>query len=299
VREGHDSGPAPADDGQVDDGVVLPGDRAQALYRRLREVVLLDVALADLEAEIGFVPPAGDGLVARVASAFALPEGDWLFPSARDWPAALTRGVALERFAHQMFGSSEDPTKGRNLPGQAGSRERRVASPSSPAATHLPHAVGLAYAARLRGEALHVAALFEGREVDAADFHTGVNFAGVFDVPVLFLCVTPGEPSAAEAGVAYGVEATRVDGTDASAVVQAVEEARLGGGPRILDLVVGPGAGGGIDRLRAHLEGRQLWSEEDEASLRAALRSRLADALRAARSAGPPAPDTLTEDVFA
>lgn len=252
--------------------------------------------------EIGFLPRGLGREAAVVGTVAALRDEDWIFATSRDWAAAITRGMSLTTFAHRVFGDASDPLRGRDMPGGLSAREQRVASVSAPAGTHLPHAVGVAYAARQRGDALVSAALFDAAEVDAADFHTALNFAGVMKVPVLFLCrVRAGEEGAAEHAVAYGLAAKRCDGSQVFDVVQTVKAARerasRGEGATVIDLEVG-GDDEAIERARAHLLSAAVWSAEAESELRARTEEELARAIDAASRAGAPSPTSLFDDVY-
>ncbi|HJL14385.1 MAG TPA: thiamine pyrophosphate-dependent enzyme, partial [Sandaracinaceae bacterium LLY-WYZ-13_1] len=206
----------------------LPGERLAALVSAMLRTRRVDDRLAAMGADgrIGFLPRSVGREAAVIGTAAALDDGDWVFPTAHDWGLALHRGLSAEDFAHRVFGSARDALKGHDMPGGLSARRLRIASVSAPAGTHLPHAVGVAWAARQKGEPLVTSALFDAPEIDAADFHTGLNFAGVMKAPTVFVCrVRRGEPSAAEHAVAYGLEAARCDGSDLLAVIATVREA--------------------------------------------------------------------------
>ncbi|HEY8480694.1 MAG TPA: pyruvate dehydrogenase (acetyl-transferring) E1 component subunit alpha [Spirillospora sp.] len=189
------------------------------------------------------VYPSSHGQEAcQVAAAHVLDEGDWLFPTYRDTAAVVARGVdpveALTLLAGDWHGGY-DP------------RVRRVAPLATPLATQLPHAVGVAHAARLRGERTVVMALCGDGATSEGDFHEALNFAAVFGAPVVFLVQNnqyaisvplarqTAAPSLAHKGVGYGVPGERVDGNDAAALLDvlgtAVERARAGEGPQLVE----------------------------------------------------------------
>ncbi|GAB5543534.1 MAG: thiamine pyrophosphate-dependent dehydrogenase E1 component subunit alpha [Sandaracinaceae bacterium] len=278
----------------------LAREELRALFEQMVRVRTVDARLAALgdAGRVGFLPRALGREAALAGALHALEAGDWLFPTHGDWPVALLRGMDAASFAHRVFGTASDPLKGRDIPSGLSAKGLKIASVSAPAATHLPHAVGLAWSARQRGEALVSAALFDGPEVDAADFHTGVNFAGVMKAPTLFLCrVKDGEPGAAEHAVAYGVAATRCDATDLREVIAAVREAReralSGDGATLIDLVVG-GDDAAMDKARAELGSGDL----DEAAIARRVEEELASAIDAASRASEPALGTLFSDVY-
>ncbi|WP_016906247.1 thiamine pyrophosphate-dependent enzyme [Streptomyces xiaopingdaonensis] len=189
------------------------------------------------------VYPSSTGQEAcQVAAALALAEDDWLFPSYRDSLAAVARGVDPVEVLSLLRG---DWHSGYD------SRATRVAPLSTPLATQLPHAVGLAHAARLAGDELAVLALVGDGGTSEGDFHEALNFAAVWQAPVVFLVQNNGfaisvplakqtaAPSLAHKGVGYGLPGVLVDGNDAAAVRRvlsaALDRARSGGGPVLVE----------------------------------------------------------------
>ena len=178
----------------------------------------------------------------EVVAAQVLDEGDWLFPTYRDTAAVVARGVDPVEALTLLRGdwhSGYDPY------------EYHVAPLATPLATQLPHAVGVAHAARLRGEPTVVMALCGDGGTSEGDFHEALNFAAVFRAPVVFLVQNnkyaisvplarqSAAPSLAHKGVGYGVPGERVDGNDAAALLQvlgnAVAKARAGEGPQLIE----------------------------------------------------------------
>ncbi|MBI0383634.1 pyruvate dehydrogenase (acetyl-transferring) E1 component subunit alpha, partial [Streptomyces albiflaviniger] len=123
----------------------------------------------------------------------------------------------------------------------------------TPLATQLPHAVGLAHAARLKGDDVVALALVGDGGTSEGDFHEALNFAAVWHAPVVFLVQNNGfaisvplakqtaAPSLAHKAVGYGMPGRLVDGNDAAAVhevlAEAVRRARGGGGPTLVEAV--------------------------------------------------------------
>jgi pyruvate dehydrogenase E1 component alpha subunit len=189
------------------------------------------------------VYPSSHGQEAcQVAAAQVLAEGDWLFPTYRDTVASVARGVDPVDVLVLLKGdwhSGYDPY------------EKRVAPQATPLATQLLHAVGVAHAARLKGEDTVVMALCGDGATSEGDFHEALNFAAVFDAPVVFfvqnneyaisvpLARQSVAPSLAHKGVGYGVRGERVDGNDAAALLavlgDAVARARAGEGPQLVE----------------------------------------------------------------
>ncbi|MEU2683801.1 pyruvate dehydrogenase (acetyl-transferring) E1 component subunit alpha [Streptomyces hygroscopicus] len=191
------------------------------------------------------VYPSSTGQEAcQVAAGLVLEERDWLFPSYRDTLAAVVRGLDPVDALTLLRGdwhSGYDP------------HAHRVAPLCTPLATQLPHAVGLAHAARLKGDDVVALALVGDGGTSEGDFHEALNFAAVWHAPVVFLVQNNGfaisvplakqtaAPSLAHKAVGYGMPGRLVDGNDAAAVHQvlaeAVRRARAGGGPTLVEAV--------------------------------------------------------------
>jgi len=191
------------------------------------------------------VYPSSTGQEAcEVAAALALSEQDWLFPSYRDTLAAVARGLDPVQALTLLRGdwhTGYDP------------REHRVAPLCTPLATQLPHAVGLAHAARLKGDDVVALAMVGDGGSSEGDFHEALNFAAVWQAPVVFLVQNNGfaisvplakqtaAPSLAHKAVGYGMPGRLVDGNDAAAVhevlTDAVQRAREGGGPTLVEAI--------------------------------------------------------------
>ncbi|MFG2696624.1 pyruvate dehydrogenase (acetyl-transferring) E1 component subunit alpha [Kitasatospora sp. NPDC048407] len=189
------------------------------------------------------VYPASTGQEAcQIAAALALREDDWLFPSYRDTLAVVARGVDPLQALTLLRGSAHtgyDP------------RATRTAPLCTPLATQVPHAVGLAHAARLAGDDTVALAMLGDGGTSEGDFHEGLNFAAVLHAPVVFLVQNNGyaisvpltrqsaAPTLAHKAVGYGMPGRLVDGNDAAAVHQvlteAVDRARSGGGPTLVE----------------------------------------------------------------
>ncbi|MGW6455234.1 pyruvate dehydrogenase (acetyl-transferring) E1 component subunit alpha [Streptomyces sp. NPDC055078] len=191
------------------------------------------------------VYPSSTGQEAcEVAAALALEDRDWLFPSYRDTLAVVARGMDPVKALTLLRGdwhTGYDP------------REYRTAPLSTPLATQLPHAVGLAHAARLKGDDVVALAMVGDGGTSEGDFHEALNFAAVWRAPVVFLVQNNGfaisvplakqtaAPSLAHKAVGYGMPGRLVDGNDAPAVHQVltdtVARARRGGGPTLIEAI--------------------------------------------------------------
>jgi 2-oxoisovalerate dehydrogenase E1 component alpha subunit len=189
------------------------------------------------------VYPSSHGQEAcQVAATMVLQDQDWLFPTYRDTVSIISRGVDPIQVLTLLRGdwhSGYDPY------------ERNVAPQATPLATQLLHAVGVAHAAKLRGESTVVMALCGDGATSEGDFHEALNFAAVFQAPVVFfvqnneyaisvpLARQTIAPSLAHKGIGYGVPAERVDGNDLAGLLAvlgtAVARARAGQGPQLIE----------------------------------------------------------------
>lgn len=292
------------------------------------------MVLLQRKEEIGFHSSSIGEEAAIVGAALAARKSDWIFPSVRDWYAALGRGMAVGTYVHHAFGSANDPAKGHAAPDHAPARAQNVVPPSGLPGAHLPQAVGAGWAAKIKKESSAAVVLFSDDVMDSGDFHNAMNFAGVFKAPVVFVCKSSRRaPPASERAVAYGVASTRVDGSDALAVVtivrQAVTRAAEGKGATIVEAVMPSfpnlaasltdevlesaepngelfdlGADDPLVRLRRTLTREQLAPSgaslsEVEAGIVRDIQAEIERAIEAARRAGPPAPATIFADVYA
>ena len=124
------------------------------------------------------VYPSSHGQEAcQVAAALCLSDGDWIFPTYRDSVAVMARGVDPVQTMTLFRGdwhSGYDPTK------------HKGGIQCTPLTTQLLHAVGVAHAAKLRGEDTVVLAMCGDGATSEGDFHEALNFAAVFHLPVVF-----------------------------------------------------------------------------------------------------------------
>jgi TPP-dependent pyruvate/acetoin dehydrogenase alpha subunit len=258
----------------------------------------------------------------------ALADEDWIFPSYRESAIGLLRGMPVETVLSWWRGHPAgwwDP------------REYRLASITVPIATHVPHAAGLAWGMRLKGEQSCAVVFFGDGATSEGAFHEGANFAAVMSAPLVLFCnnnqwaiSTPLEAQTrAEALVdkakGYGMPGVQVDGGDVLAVHEAVREAvaraRAGEGPTFIEAVTyrcAPHATADdptayIDPARVELERENECLGRYERYLRelglltdALVEEFAQDALEAMRAGiaaaealPPPDPDLLTRHAYA
>ncbi len=189
----------------------------------------------------------------QVGSVFALERGtDWFVPYYRDMAVAAAVGQTPRDLLLHALGRAADPSSGgRQLPGHYSDPSLKLLSGSSVVATQIPHAAGIAMASKLRGEPAVTVCYFGDGATSKGDFHETLNFAGIHQLPILFLCENNGyaisvprtrqaaiEDLAERAG-GYGFPGVTVDGNDVLAVYsatrQAAARARSGGGPTMIE----------------------------------------------------------------
>lgn len=328
-----------------DDGRVLPGARVPdvadetlvAIFDRMLLVRIVDDRMMRLQRQgrLGFYMKAIGEEATHFAVA-ALRPTDWVFPSYREQGAWFWRGYTIADYVNQLFGNAQDPIKGRQMPVHHSARWLNLVSISSPVGTQIPQAVGAAYAARAAGTDTVALAFFGEGTSSTGEFHVGLNFAGVWKAPCVFVCRNNGwaisvplekqtaARSFAAKAVGYGMPGVRVDGNDVLAVLaatgEAVARARAGLGPTLIEALTYRVQGHSssddpsiyrdadaaaawerkdpLARLRGYLRARGLVSEAFEHELGERHNQAITDALAAADALGPPAVDTLFDDVY-
>jgi 2-oxoisovalerate dehydrogenase E1 component alpha subunit len=222
-----------------------PPDRTLAeLYRRMAIGRRFDAQATALtkQGRLAVYPSSHGQDACQVGGVLALREQDWLFPTYRDSVAIVTRGVDPVEVLSLLRGQwhcGYDP------------HQHRVAPQCTPLATNTLHAVGLAHAARLKGEDTVALVLLGDGATSEGDTHEALNFAAVWKAPVVFLLQNNGyaisvplakqtaAPSLAHKGIGYGIPGELIDGNDAAAVYatvrSAVERAARGAGPTLIE----------------------------------------------------------------
>jgi len=200
-----------------------------------------------------FVVPVSGHEGCQVGTALALRPGQdiWL-PYYRDLAVVLVAGMTPYEIFLGLFAKADDPTSGgRQMPSHWGSRRLNIISHSSPIATQIPHAAGVAWAARYRGEDAVAACWFGEGATSAGAWHEGLNFAGIHKLPVIFICennqyaisVSQKHQMAienvADRAEGYGFPGVVVSGNDVlacyAAMKTAVDRARAGEGPTLIE----------------------------------------------------------------
>ncbi len=244
---------------QREDGVAqLPAEQLRQMYELMATARMLDerMWLLNRAGQAAFVISCQGHEAAQAGAGFALqPEKDFLLPYYRDLALALHFGLTPRDIMLGLLGKHGDPTsEGRQMPAHYGSRKHHIITGSSPVANHLPHAVGVALASKLRGEdAVSLTCTGEGGS-SQGDFHEALNFAAIHKLPVIFMIENNGWAISvpqkhqmaiehvSQRAAGYGMPGVTVDGIDPLAVYTAVSEAvaraRRGEGPTLIEAMV-------------------------------------------------------------
>ena len=265
-----------------------------------------------------------------VGQTLALRRDDMHFPTYRQQGILIAREAPLDEMICQLLSNARDPLKGRQLPVMYSYRDLGFFSISGNLGTQYIQAVGWAMASAIKGDTRIAAGWIGDGATAEGDFHAALTFAHVYRAPVIlnivnnqwaistFQAIAGGEGiTLATRGLGYGIAALRVDGNDFLAVLAAsrwaAERARRNLGPTLIEWVTyraGPHStsddpskyrpaddwthfplGDPIDRLKAHLIGRGLWSDEQHQALSAELEAEVAAAQKAAEAHGTFASD--------
>jgi len=233
-------------EGNVDEALMPPLDdsRILSMYESMMLARTFDERALSLQREgrLGTYPQLLGQEAAQVGSAFALNPRDWVFPSFRETGVHLTLGYPIT----QLFQYWSGDERGMITPDHL-----NIFPVCVSVGSHIPHAVGAAMAARYRRDPAVMVAYFGDGATSKGDFHEGFNMAGVFRLPVVFICQNnqwaisvplSGQTAAgslAQKAVAYGFDGVQVDGNDVFAVyratLDALEKARSGGGPTFIE----------------------------------------------------------------
>jgi pyruvate dehydrogenase E1 component alpha subunit len=228
----------------------LEPDIPEEVLLRLHRTMLLgrkfDERLLNLQRQgrIGTFPPIKGQEAAQLGAIAHLRPSDWMVPAFRETAAEIWRGRSLESVIIYNNGYNE----GVDIP-----EDRNDMPISVPVGSQIIHAVGLGWAAQYRKKDDVAMTFFGDGATSQGDFHEGLNFAAVFQVPVIFVCQNnhwaisvpiskqTRSKTLAQKALAYGMPGIQVDGNDILAVYaaahEAVERARGGDGPTLIECV--------------------------------------------------------------
>ena len=306
-------------DGSVRDRLPMSMEQARGLYSDMVEARTYDQKSMAMQRQgrLATYAPFEGQEAAQIGSAAALRGGDWVAATYRDAALMWRAGYPWELLIAGRTGDERggSPPQGVN-----------VLPPSITVGGHMIHAVGLAWAEALQGSDRVALTSFGDGATSEGDFHEAMNFAAVYQTPVVFLCQNNGyaisypaseqtrTESIAMKAQAYGMPGAQVDGNDVAAVFVAVKEAlesaRRGEGPTLIEAVtyrMGPHTSADdpgryrdeeeveqwrardpLTRLRLLLEKAGGWSTDWQEELEASAAANLDRAVDAAESLPPP-----------
>src|SRR6187397_2011838 len=233
---------------------------------------------------------------AQVGIAWAFEKGlDWIAPFYRSIATCLTFGMGARDIMTAQYATASDPSSGgRQMPGHYGSHEHNLVSVSSPVATQLLHAVGIALAARIRRtDQVAMTIMGEGSS-NQGDVHEGLNFAAIHKLPFVFVVEKNGYAisvpmarqvagsSVWERAAGYGIPGVLVDGADVLACYHAakvaVDRARAGEGPTLIEAKVTRLTGHSSDDQQTKYRSEEELAAEKERDPLPRFRDQLRDA---------------------
>lgn len=264
---------------------------------------------------------------AQVGSAFALRPTDWMFPTFREPGASFVRGLPVHMILQYWAGDE----RGSQIP--EGLNDFPI---TIPVATQIPIAVGAALAAKANGDDIAVMVFMGDGATSKGDFHEGLNFAGVFAAPVVFVCQNnqwaisvplkrqTAAKTLAQKAFAYGFSGMQVDGNDVLAVYRAAKEAldraREGKGPTLIECLtyrLGDHTTADdasryrsrdeveqwmkkdpIERLKKYMEKRGLWNRSNDHAVHAEAKEKVEQAVCEEESLAPPDPRDIFRFTF-
>jgi pyruvate dehydrogenase E1 component alpha subunit len=231
------------------DNALEPAIEAPTLQKLHRTMLLarrFDERLLSLQRQgrIGTFPPVSGQEAAHLGAVAVLRPSDWMVPAFREMAADIWRGRSLESIIIYNNGFNE----GSRIPA-----DRNDMPISVPVGSQILHAVGLAWAMQYRGKNDVAMAFFGDGATSQGDFHEGLNVAGVFQLPVVFVCQNnqwaisiprskqTRSATLAQKALSYGICGIQVDGNDILAVYaaaqEAVDRARTGGGATLIECI--------------------------------------------------------------
>lgn len=332
-----------------EDGNFLPGNNALdqvigeemgvKMYSTMVKVETADTIFyeAQRQGRLSFYLTSSGEEAVSIGSAAALSPHDIFMLQYRELGVLLWRGFTLQEMANQCFGNKYDYGKGRQMPIHYGSNQLNILTISSPLATQIPQAAGVAYSLKMEGKDACAVTYFGDGTTSEGDFHAGLNFAAVMDAPVVFVCRNNGwaisTPVAEQfrsdgivsKGKGYGIASIRVDGNDALAVYNAIRVAREMAIKKQTPILVEAltyrvshhstsddstkyrpteeiehwkTTRSPVARFRKWIERKGWWGDEKESQLRRDLRKQVLQAIQEAEKMEKPSLSELFTDVY-
>ena len=234
------------ENGKVDNKLMpkIPEQQLIDMYKKMVLSRKLDEKMLSLQRQgrIGTFASVKGEEACQVGAMACLTKDDWMIPTFRESAAFLARGTPIKSIIQYAAGDER---------GNVAEGEQHDLPVSIPVGSQIVHATGIAWAMKLRKEKNVAITLFGDGATSEGDFHEGLNFAGVFNVPAVFICqnnqyaistsVTKqtAAKTIAQKAIAYGIQGIKIDGNDIFAVYktvsEAVKKAREGKGPTLIE----------------------------------------------------------------
>ena len=308
----------------------LSADQLRKLMRRMVFTRIWDQRAISLnrQGRLGFYAPVAGQEATMIGTQFALKKEDFILPSYRDIPQIYWHGLPM----YQCFLYSRGHQQGGRIP-----EDVHVLMPQIIIGAQIIQCTGVAMGFKLKKEPRVAVSYIGDGGTSQGDFYEGINFAGVYQVPAVFVIQNnqyaisvPVEmqtraETLAQKAVAAGIPGYRVDGMDVLAVYQvmreAVERARQGEGPALIECITyryGPHTLAGDDptryrqqgelsewekrdpliRFRTYLRERNLWSEEDEERVIEEAKQEVSHNIKKADQIAPSSVSELIESMY-
>ncbi|HYG56702.1 MAG TPA: pyruvate dehydrogenase (acetyl-transferring) E1 component subunit alpha [Symbiobacteriaceae bacterium] len=309
----------------------LTPDQLKEVYRLMVYLRVFDQRCLNMQRQgrMGTFAPFSGQEACQVGSAYLLQKGkDWIFPTYRDHGAMYTLGVPSVNTLRYYMGDE----RGNHTPPGVNAFPISI-----PIATQLVHAVGTAWAAKIKGDDTVTVGYAGDGGTSPGDFHEAMNFAAVFNTAsILFIqnnkyaISTPNDKqfktkTLAQRALAYDIPGVRVDGQDVLAVLavmhEAVERARSGGGPTLVEALTfryGPHTTSDdpkryrteaevqewqskdpIERMRKYLVNKGVWTDGEDEGLWNWARDQVAAAVAEAEATPRPEVDEMFDHLYA
>lgn len=318
-------------EGNVDESAVKGISEAEMLkmYRLMVFTRLWNSKALSLQRQgrLGTLASVRGQEAANVGMGLALGPEDWFAPAFREYGAMFARGIVPSELL-QYWGGDE---RGARPPDAS-----HVLPVCITVGSHLCHAAGIAWAAKIKGDKIAVLSSSGDGSTSQGDFHEALNFAGVFKLPVVFaiqnnhwaisvpLHQQTATETLAEKACAYNINGERVDGNDIFAVYLTVkrlmEAARDEYKPSLVELVtyrmddhttsddaaryrteemLAPWRGKDpIDRMKAYLSAKHGWDDKKETELQESCSAEVEESVRAYENAEAPEPSEMFDNMY-
>ncbi len=309
---------------------LVPDDDVVRLYEHMSICRHFDEVAFKLQrsGRMGTYPENRGQEAVSLGAAYVLRPDDWMVPCYRENAGLFWRGLPMEFILLHWMGDE----RGNEIP-----EELAMTPQAIPIGTQMLHAVGLAWAAKYRGQDRIACTFFGDGASSEGDCHEALNFAANLNIPVVFVCQNNGwaisvptkmqcsAPTVAQRGIAYGMHCVQCDGNDLFAVVkvvrEAAERARTEKKPTFIEAITyRMGDHTTADdarryreqadvetwekrdpllRLRRYLTERKLWDDAREKAIDARAREEVAGAAKRAEDIAEPVPNDMFDSLYA